>query len=134
MTWWIYKKIFALSGFLKTTLAQTGGTGSTGGTGYTGGTGSGGTTLTLINPLACKGAAPNDLVCVANAITTALLQVSIPIVAIMVLIGGFQILTAGGDPEKFKTGRKTIMYAVIGFAVIFVARGVVSIIQSLLTP
>lgn len=90
--------------------------------------GSGG--FTLSNPLdPCK-----DLSCIALAIIKALFLISIPIVSIMVLVGGFQILTAGGDPEKFKTGRKTIIYAVVGFAIILIAGGVVSIIQSLINP
>lgn len=55
-----------------------------------------------------------------------------PIVAIMVLVGGFQILFAGGDEEKFKTGKKTIYYAVIGYAILLVALGITSIIEGIL--
>lgn len=88
----------------------------------------GGNSFTLTNPLASC----NDLSCIANAIIAALFTISIPIVSIMVLIGGFQILTAGGDPEKFRTGRKTIIYAVVGFAIILLAGGVVSLIRSLI--
>ena len=83
-------------------------------------------TITFPNPLSC-----DDFQCVATKIMDALFDISIPIVAIMVLVGGFQILTAGGDAEKFGTGKKTILYAAIGFVAIFMARGVVGIIQSI---
>ncbi len=108
-----------------TAFAQTGGTGGTGGTGYTGGTGGG--PITLLNPLGSQSFAG-----LVQAILAALFTLSIPIVAIMVMVGGYQILTAVGDEERLKTGRRTITYAVIGFAVILLANGVVSLIRELL--
>jgi len=71
-----------------------------------------------------------DFGCVADRIIGGLYRIAVPIVAIMVLVGGFQILTAGGDPEKFKKGKQTIFYAVIGLVAIILAGGVVGIIQS----
>lgn len=56
-----------------------------------------------------------------------------PIVAIMVIYGAFQMLFAAGDPENFKTGRKTILYAVVGYAIILIASGISKIIEDLLT-
>lgn len=85
--------------------------------------------VVIVNPVGC-----GDFGCVADKIINSLLGIAIPIVAVMVLIGGFQIITAGGDPEKFKTGRKTVLYAVVGYAVILVAKGVRLIITSILTP
>lgn len=88
------------------------------------GTGSGGTTL--INPL--DAATFAELV---RLILRALFTLSIPIVSIMVMVGGYYILTAAGNEERLKTGRNTITYAVIGFAVILIANGVVSLIREL---
>ncbi len=120
---WTYMALLKILAPVKSVLGAYGDLPTSGGN-----KGSGDRSFTLSNPLGpC-----DNLSCIANAITKALLDISIPIVAIMVLIGGFQILTAGGDPEKFKTGRKTIMYSVIGFAVILIADGVVSIIRNLL--
>jgi hypothetical protein len=59
--------------------------------------------------------------------------IAIPLTAIMVLVGAFQITTSAGDPEKFSTGRKTILYAAIGFVIALIATGVTSIIKNLLT-
>ncbi|MBI5079354.1 hypothetical protein HZB06_01595 [Candidatus Wolfebacteria bacterium] len=58
--------------------------------------------------------------------------ISIPILALMILIGGFQILTARGDPGQITTGRKTITYAVIGFLVILVSKGVALILLEII--
>jgi exosome complex RNA-binding protein Rrp42 (RNase PH superfamily) len=85
------------------------------------------TELTLPNPLSCE-----DLRCVIEKIISKLAELAIPIVVIMVLIGGFQIMTAGGNEEKVKQGRSTIWWAVIGYVVILLANGLVLIIKSVL--
>lgn len=72
-----------------------------------------------------------NLPCVADKITGLLLTISIPIASIMVLVGGFQMMTAGGNPEKFSSGKKTILYAAIGFLVVLMADQVPKILQNL---
>ena len=47
------------------------------------------------------------------------------------LYGGFQILTAGWDEEKVKGGKTTLINAVIGLVVIFLASQIVSWIVGL---
>jgi hypothetical protein len=80
----------------------------------------------LVDPLnGCK------LPCLAGKITSLLFTISIPIVSIMVLVGGFQIMTAGGNPEKASSGKKTILYAAIGFLVVLMADQVPKILQNL---
>ncbi len=83
--------------------------------------------ITIINPVGT-----DSFQVVVQKVMSALITIATPIVAIMVLVGGFQILTAGGDPEKFGKGKKTILYAVIGYAVIILADGVVLIIKDIL--
>jgi NAD dependent epimerase/dehydratase family enzyme len=87
----------------------------------------GNTPITLPNPIS----ASSFTQVVAN-VTNFLLYIAVPLTAIMALVGGFQMITAGGDPEKFAAGRKTLMYAVIGFAIVILAGGVASIIKNLL--
>ena len=89
--------------------------------------GGGSTPISLPNPLAAK-----DFTQVVANVASFLLTIAIPLTAVMALIGGFQMITAGGNPEKFSNGRKTLMYAVIGFAVVLLAGGVASIITSLI--
>ena len=84
--------------------------------------------ITLHNP-----AGSDTISGLINNITSGLVTIATPIVAIMVLIGAFQILFAAGDPEKFKRGKKTILYTIIGYAIILVASGITSIIKNLLS-
>lgn len=104
----------------------------------TGGTTSGSTTSggqsnspgggTLPNPISgC-----NDLSCVGQKIIAFLQTIAFVILSIMVLYGGFQMMTAGGSEEQFTNGRKTLTYAVIGIAVVIIASGVAGIVKSLL--
>ena len=86
--------------------------------------GSGAATVPLTNPLGA-----DDFGEVAEKVIGALTVIATPIVAVMVLVGGFQILTAAGDPEKFSKGKKTILYAAVGFVIILLAQGVVGIIN-----
>lgn len=54
------------------------------------------------------------------------------VVPILVIIGAFQMITAAGDPEKFKKGQKTILYTVIGFIIVSMAKGIAMIARSVL--
>ncbi len=51
---------------------------------------------------------------------------------IMTLVGGFTILTAGGDTEKVAQGKNYITYAVVGVAVALLAKAVPSIARALI--
>jgi hypothetical protein len=87
----------------------------------------GGGTISLPNPLSCE-----NLGCIIKEIISELQKLAIPIVIIMVLIGGFQIMTAGGNEEKIKQGKSTIWWAVMGYVVILLANGLVLVIESVL--
>lgn len=73
----------------------------------------------------------STLVDILDKIFSVLFKISIPIVAIMVVIGGIQIMTAGGSSEKVTAGRKTIQYAVIGFIIVLLGSSVVPVIRSI---
>jgi len=83
--------------------------------------------VTLPNPISAT-----SFTQVVGNITTFLIEIAIPLTAVMALVGGFQMITASGDPEKFSKGRKTLMYAAIGFAVVLLAGGVAQIIKNFL--
>lgn len=48
------------------------------------------------------------------------------IAVVFALYGGFQILTAGGDEEKVKKGKTTLIQAVLGLIVIFLASSIIT--------
>ncbi|BCX15878.1 MAG: hypothetical protein KatS3mg098_107 [Candidatus Parcubacteria bacterium] len=61
-----------------------------------------------------------------------MIKVSMPILTIMFLIGGFQMLTAGDNENKFKQGKKTLTYAAIGAVVILISSGIIYILAEIL--
>ena len=83
--------------------------------------------IELPNPLGV-----NSITGLLDRLIGGLFIIATPIAIIMIIIGAFQILTAAGDPEKVKKGKKTITYTVIGYAVIIVAKSVTVLIASIL--
>ncbi len=82
--------------------------------------------ITLTNPLGT-----DSFKVVLDNVNSFLLVIAAPICGIMVVWGGFQMITSAGDPEKFSSGRKTLLYAAVGFVVVIFATSVVPIIQSI---
>jgi len=48
---------------------------------------------------------------------------------LMLIIGGFQLMMSAGDPKGVESGRNKVMYALIGFLIIFVSYWLVQILQ-----
>lgn len=92
----------------------------------------GGTGVTIINPICQGDPADCTIIAILDRIIDFILLISVPILAIMILIGGFYILTARDNKEKVVTGRKVIYYAVIGFTIILISKGVSLIILEIL--
>lgn len=66
------------------------------------------------------------------AVIRSFLQFVTLIAVIYCLWAGFQILTAGGEEEKVKTGRKIIINVIIGIVVMWLAYSVVTWVISAL--
>jgi ABC-type spermidine/putrescine transport system permease subunit II len=41
---------------------------------------------------------------------------------IIIVIGGYLMVTSAGNPEQFEKGKKTLLYGAIGFILVFAAR------------
>jgi TRAP-type C4-dicarboxylate transport system permease small subunit len=50
---------------------------------------------------------------------------------IMILIGGFKYLTAGGDPKSAESAKKTLTYAVAGLVVLALAFLILTLIKKI---
>ncbi len=61
-----------------------------------------------------------------EAIINFIWYVSWVIAPIIIIIGGYYYMTAFGDPQKIRIANKLIMYAVIGFVLIAVSKGLIS--------
>lgn len=88
-------------------------------------------TLQVANPL--SGSGINNFGQLVNVVTNYFVTYIAPSVAIiMVLYGAFRMLTAGGNPENFAVGRKTVLWAIAGYALVLIAAGLVAVVQSAL--
>ncbi|MEW5805463.1 MAG: hypothetical protein AB1721_01930 [Patescibacteria group bacterium] len=76
--------------------------------------------ITIQNPIK-YGTIPE----VIDAIITFLMIISFPLLTGAVIYGGFIVITAAGDPAKFNKGWQTIVYAVLGFVIVLLAKGIV---------
>ncbi len=50
----------------------------------------------------------------------------------MLIAGGFQLLTAAGNADAVKAGYNKILYAMVGFLIIFVAYWVIQVLEMIL--
>jgi len=55
----------------------------------------------------------------------------VTIAGIMILIGAFNIVTAGGSPEKVNTGRQYIIFAAVGIIVALMAKLIPTIAKNI---
>ena len=51
------------------------------------------------------------------------------ILLIMLIIGGFEMLTSGGSPDKMKAAQGRITSAVIGFVIVFISYWLMRILE-----
>lgn len=86
-------------------------------------------TVCLPNPLGTD----TTFTALLDRVLTFLLEAGGIIATIMIVIGAFQMLFAGGDPEKFITGRRTIIYTAVAYGILVVAKGISLVIKDILT-
>ena len=56
---------------------------------------------------------------------------SLAVGVLMLIIGSYYLVLSGGDPQKAATGRKVITYALVGVAIVTVAKGIVVILETI---
>lgn len=85
--------------------------------------------FSITNPL--KGG-PNDLFDIINIVTKWIMLIAIPLAVLYIMWAGFLMLTAGPVPANFQKGKDIIWYVVIGLAIIFIGKGFVTLIISII--
>jgi TRAP-type C4-dicarboxylate transport system permease small subunit len=73
------------------------------------------------------------LVRILTKIKDILTTIGYIVTAIFIIIGGYQMLTAAGNPQQFETGKRTLVYAAIGFLVVLLADKLADMLKSLFT-
>ncbi len=83
----------------------------------------------LTNPLGDENMTFAQILC---KIGDWLIQIGAPVAVLMVLVGAFQIMTSGGEPEKLNKGKKTILWTVVGYGILLLGWGIAEIIANVL--
>ena len=84
--------------------------------------------LDLSNPLGTTTTIPQ----LAYKILAFLLKLAVPIAAIMIVWAGFLYVTSAGNEKKIQSAQKTLIWAIIGLAVVVIAQSVPGMVQDFL--
>ena len=87
----------------------------------------GGVNADLPNPLKAT-----SLMAVINGLATFMLEASVLIATLLIIFGAFQILTSAGSEDKVASGKKTILYTVIGLGIMLLFKVIIAVIAQLL--
>jgi len=74
----------------------------------------------------------SDIYTLIEKITNFLIGLAIVITPIIIVYAGFLYITAAGNEEKVKTAQKVLIWALIGFALVLIAKGVPALIKQFL--
>lgn len=80
------------------------------------------------NSAVCDASEDDDLPSMAMIIVNTMLVVLGMAAVVMIVIGGVYYATSGGDAAKIKTGKETILYAVVGLIVALLAFAIVNFV------
>lgn len=69
-----------------------------------------------------------------NLILNYLLVIAIPLSTIVIVYAAMLFMISGGDPKRVGTARKTLFYAVIGIAILLIAKGITFTIAKFFEP
>lgn len=61
-----------------------------------------------------------------------LFKIGIVLAPLMIIIGGFLFVTAGGNIEQVNRAKKIIIWTLVGFFVVLLARGIMDLIYMIL--
>jgi len=80
-------------------------------------------------PVTAPGWQDYDVVKTLDSVSNYLFGFLLVVAAIAIIIAAYFFVTAAGDPDKTKTARNFVLYAVIGVLVAFLAKGLVMLIS-----
>ncbi|MBU2068315.1 hypothetical protein KKA23_03045 [Patescibacteria group bacterium] len=92
--------------------------------------------LFLIVPIVAfaAGQDPASIICnILNKIKLIVAALGFGLAVILLIVGGIQYMTSGGETEKATSARKLIINALIGIAIIFAAIFILSMVEGFLT-
>src|SRR6185436_19643159 len=74
-----------------------------------------------------------DLASFIDAISGYILKLSIPLAVILIIYAGVKFITARGNMGEISKAKTILWYVMIGLTIIFIGRGFISLITSLIS-
>ena len=74
-----------------------------------------------------------DVMDALNSITNWAFTILMAVAALFIIFAAFEFVTAKGEPEKVKSAREYVLYALVGVVVALLARGLVQLIETIVT-
>lgn len=87
-------------------------------------------TVTIDNPLESGGV--NNIWDLLSRIIDFIFLISMPLAALLIVVGGYFFLASAGDPEKVTKAKHLIIYALIGLIVIFLSKAIINMLAETL--
>ena len=84
-------------------------------------------TITIPDPLQGR-----EIIDIIDSVMSLLAMIGSGVAVIMIIWAGILYMTAGGGEEKIRTAKKTIMWAIIGVAILWSANFIIDAIKYLL--
>jgi len=75
-----------------------------------------------------------DVMVILGSVMNWMFAILLVVAAIFIILAAFMFVTASGDPDKTKTARNFVLYALIGVLVAFAARGLVELVRLIVQP
>lgn len=98
----------------------------------------------LILPAVVLAACPSDAICIENPLSAddfqelidniidLLATFAFVVAPVLIVYSGFLFLTSGGNPEKIWQAKNLLIWAVVGFGLILLAKGLVLLLEQIL--
>ncbi len=100
--------------------------------------------LSLALPIIVLADCPPGSVCIENPLTATtfeeiidnvidfIFKIAVVLAPLMVIIGGFLFVTAGGSIQQIDQAKKLLLWTAIGFLVVLLSKGILGIINKIL--
>lgn len=73
-----------------------------------------------------------DIINIIDNLANWLFAILLAVAMVFIILAAFQFLTSGGDPARVTSARQSLMYALVGIAIAFLARGLVFLVRFVL--
>ena len=79
--------------------------------------------VTIENPLEAE-----NIWELLDAVIDFIFIISIPLAALLIVVGGYFFLASAGDPEKVRKAKHLIIYTLVGLLVVFLSKAIISML------